>query len=191
MELALENLKWQCVAHAVLADEVLGEVARLLHETWPDPEWPQERILKTIQTMNDQQKYRILAWQDQRLVGHATFLPGVIATNRGTLSIMQFAGVCVCAKLRGRQIGRKVVEWAFEKVGQPGFDVALFQTDVPGFYEKLRRLLFSTLCRYADRVGDKVAKTGNVLHCAPGGPGPCPGELHVVARAVGRGRRGL
>ena len=137
MELALENLKWQCVAHAVVADEVLGEVARLLHETWPDPEWPQERILKTIQTMNDQQKYRILAWQDQRLVGHATFLPDVIATNRGTLSIMQFAGVCVCAKLRGRQIGRKVVEWAFEKVGQPGFDVALFQTDVPGFYEKL------------------------------------------------------
>ena len=34
-------------------------------------------------------------------------------------------------------MGRNVAGWAFEKAGQPGLEVVLFQTGVPGFYEKL------------------------------------------------------
>ena len=34
-------------------------------------------------------------------------------------------------------MGRNVAGWAFEKAGQPGLEVVLFQTGVPEFYEKL------------------------------------------------------
>ena len=131
-----KNLKVQCIAHAVVSDEVLGEVVRLLHETWPEIEYKQQRIFQTIKAMEDRQKYRVCAWQNQRLVGHAAFLPRSIGTNRGRIS-MQLAAVCVTLEFRGQQVGRRVIEWVFDQVGQPKLDVALFQTGVPGFYEKL------------------------------------------------------
>jgi len=135
--LLADSLKYQCLADAIVSDEIRWKVAHLLQVTWPDPEWPVERIFDTIKAMNDRKKYRVLAWQGNDLMGHAALLAGTVGTERGPLDIIQFAGVCVAQELRGQQIGRKIVEWAFEKVGQPGLGVALFQTGVPGFYEKL------------------------------------------------------
>lgn len=74
---------------------------------------------------------------DDGLQGYAEIFPRTIFTQEGPLQIWGLGSVCVDANCRGAGIGRKVVEACFAEVDQKENAVSLFQTGVPGFYEKL------------------------------------------------------
>lgn len=68
---------------------------------------------------------------------HARIFPRTIITARGPLLIGALAGVCVHPDFRGRGWGADVARAALGCMAEFGAEIALFQTDVPQFYEKL------------------------------------------------------
>ena len=74
---------------------------------------------------------------DNALVGYAEIFPRTIFTQSGPLQICGLGSVCVDASRRGGGIGRKVVEACFAEVNKKDNAISLFQTGVPGFYEKM------------------------------------------------------
>ena len=83
--------------------------------------------------------------EGERLIAHARvserdmYLPEG-ALREGTWRVGCLAGVCVDQEFRGRDLGRRVVAAAFGPVDSGVLSVMLFQTAVPGFYEKLGAL---------------------------------------------------
>lgn len=81
---------------------------------------------------------RFVIWQDGVPVAQArTFVREVHAEDR-SLPVLALATVCADPDLRGQGLGAAVTRLAFEQVGTDDWPkVSLFQTGVPGFYEKL------------------------------------------------------
>ena len=74
---------------------------------------------------------------DEQLVGYAEIFPRTVFTEKGPLEVWGLGSVCVDESRRGAGIGRKVVEACFAQIDLIENGVSLFQTQVPGFYEKL------------------------------------------------------
>ena len=72
-----------------------------------------------------------------QLAAVCRIIPRRIQTQRGALDVLGLAGVKTHPELRLRGFGAAVVRAAFAHVDNGAFAVALFQTRVPGFYEKL------------------------------------------------------
>lgn len=71
-----------------------------------------------------------------QLLGYAEIFPRTIFTEEGSMDIWGLGSVCVTKASQGQGIGRKVVEACFQEVDRKQ-GVSLFQTGVPGFYQKL------------------------------------------------------
>lgn len=88
--------------------------------------------------------------QDEKLLGYAEIFPRTIHTESGSMEIMGLGSVCVAQESRGAGIGRKIVEACFKAVDESSIAVCLFQTGVPGFYEKLNCKL--VLNKFVDKT---------------------------------------
>ena len=73
---------------------------------------------------------------DGRMLCHALLFARDMSSEGTTFRVGYLAGVCVRPKLRGQGWGREVVLAAFDALPMIA-PVALFQTGVPEFYEKL------------------------------------------------------
>ena len=107
---------------------------------WPNPEFSRDDMLKQFEERNvtRPQRKHILILDDGILVAHAeTFLRKLILEDGVSISVMALASVCTKPESRGRGFGRIVAVEALKRVDLHEFPVALFQTDVPGFYQKL------------------------------------------------------
>ena len=71
------------------------------------------------------------------VLAHALIFRREILTPEGPLGVGALATVCVHPNCRGRGWGADVVRAAFDFLPELGVGVALFQTGVPSFYEKL------------------------------------------------------
>lgn len=74
---------------------------------------------------------------DNAVWAHALIFRREIFTSQGLLMVGALASVCVHPDYRGRGWGADVVRAAFDYLPELGVEVSLFQTGVPGFYEKL------------------------------------------------------
>ena len=92
----------------------------------PAIDWPPERASRIF-----------LIRHGEPIVATSRFLPRRVRTSRGPLDVLALAGVQTHPEFRGRGFGRAVVRAALAYVDRGIFDVSLFQTGVPEFYEKL------------------------------------------------------
>lgn len=70
-------------------------------------------------------------------MAYARLFPRVITSLQGPLAVSALAAVCVHPDYRGRSWGAAVVRAAFDFLPEMATQIALFQTGVPQFYEKL------------------------------------------------------
>ena len=92
----------------------------------PSIDWP-----------NGQARRIFVVRHEGRIVATASFLPRRIQTSQGALDVLALAGVGTLPGFRLHGLGRLLVRAAFDYVDKGAFGVSLFQTGVPGFYEKL------------------------------------------------------
>lgn len=97
---------------------------------------------------------RFVIWQDgagPRALAHALTFERVVYSERGALTVAALGAVCVDGALQGRGLGACVTAAAFAQVANnPAVVGALFQTGVPGFYEKLGCRVVAN--RFVDRL---------------------------------------
>lgn len=89
----------------------------------PDAEFPRSFIVR----------------EGGRIIAHAQGDPRTIRTKLGKLKVLALCRVFTVPEVRGRNLGRAVVEAAFKLVDDGVFPFSLFQTkeEVRPFYEKL------------------------------------------------------
>lgn len=93
-------------------------------------------------------------WEDRgrrRALAHALTFERVVYGQDGALTVAALAAVCVDRALHGRGLGARVTAAALADVARnPDVVGALFQTGVPGFYEKLGCRVVDN--RFVDRL---------------------------------------
>ncbi len=126
------------IPNAEVADSLALEALALEYATWqekPATELSEaEQITRYRKRSEGRQAF--FAY-DKKLLGYAEIFPRTIYTETGSLQVMGLGSVCVDMANRGLGLGRQIVEACFKAVDQSSVDVCLFQTGVPGFYEKL------------------------------------------------------
>lgn len=122
-------------------------VVSLVSAIWPHPEKTVPELIDTFLERHNRYmasyphiahpSVRHLISIDGQLVGHAfTFERPVISEHR-TFPVMALSGVCVSPSHRRHGIGAALVRDAFRRVEDGEFEVSLFQTTIPLFYERL------------------------------------------------------
>ena len=92
----------------------------------PSIDWPPEKTTRVF-----------IVRHEGRIAAVSWMIPRRIRTQSGVLDVLGLAGVMTHPGLRLRGLGAAVVRAAFQHVDNGAFCAALFQTRVPGFYEKL------------------------------------------------------
>ena len=92
----------------------------------PPRDWPVEQVERLF-----------LIRHGERVIATSQLIPRRIQTAQGPLDVLGLAGVKTHPDFRLHGLGRLVVRAAFDYVDNGAFSVSLFQTAVPGFYEKL------------------------------------------------------
>ncbi len=81
---------------------------------------------------------RFVIWEGDSIVAHARTFVRVVNAADAKIPVLALATVCSDPGQRGKGLGALITRKALELVQQVGWpDVSLFQTTVPGFYEKL------------------------------------------------------
>ena len=119
-------------------------IFRLIHATWPDegesPEDITNNWLAGCHYPSEDPRpdfFRYGIWDGDQVVAHASTFRREIVTAFGPITILALADVCVDIKRQGVGMGAAIARRAFEPVDSGSFPAALFQTDVPGFYDNL------------------------------------------------------
>ncbi|MDF2439641.1 MAG: hypothetical protein JWN98_625 [Abditibacteriota bacterium] len=117
--------------------EVAAAIVRLTRTVWPpaaDAAPPD--IQRTIEGWQAQSTAHFRIEQSE-VLAYARLFPRVITSTQGPLTVGALAAVCVHPDYRGQGWGAEVVRAAFAFLPEMGATIALFQTGVPHFYEKL------------------------------------------------------
>ena len=80
---------------------------------------------------------RSVIWQGETAIAHAAMFGRVVHTENGSIQVGALSGVCVRKDQRGKGYGVEVTKAALSLVDQGRYSVSLWQTQSPGFYEKL------------------------------------------------------
>lgn len=125
-------------------DLSLAEIRMLLElltRTWP----PQDGTIDMEKMIAGYQNSKIplfnkvlLCFNGEELIGHTEIFAREVVVRSEKRDIMALAGVCVKHTFRGQNIGLQLVRKAFEFVDEGAFPCSIFQTNVPGFYEKVK-----------------------------------------------------
>lgn len=93
---------------------------------------------------------RFVIWQGEQVIAHArTFVREIIVEDQ-RLPVLALAAVCSDPEIRGKGLGVRVTQKAFQQVATDAWpEVSLFQTPVPGFYQKLNSRLVTN--RFVNR----------------------------------------
>ena len=116
-----------------------ASVYRLIRKVWPSPP---DAPPADWDAINRDWKHRpgiefVIQSDGGAVLAHSCVFVREIITGEGPRRVGALAGVCVDPDCRGRGWGADVVRAALDYLPQLGVSVCLFQTDVPGFYEKL------------------------------------------------------
>ncbi|MGF1448146.1 MAG: GNAT family N-acetyltransferase [Opitutales bacterium] len=120
-----------------LTPEQEAAVTELSTSVWPVPGPRRVELQKDSAPGDDRRHLRLLGWHADQLVATCFIFERTIRAGDVPLPITALAGVCTHASQRGQGFGRAIVKAAFHDVDTGRYPVCLFQTGVPGFYEKL------------------------------------------------------
>ena len=126
-----------------LTESQVWSIVTLDQSVWPSKDKTVDEIaaecmeLARVDSAADSNSKRFVLWEDDQAVAHALTFEREIFTTGGSLKQMALAAVCVAESRRGEGLGARVTRKAFEQVDNGVWPVSVFQTPVPGFYEKL------------------------------------------------------
>lgn len=124
-----------------LSPERLREICELTASVWPPKGDPppsiDERVEKYLGDKTRPFQRAIMVYGGASLVGHARVFDRRIAAGSRTVDNLALAGVCVRPEYRGSGLGAILARAAFGFIDDGRFECSVFQTQVPGFYEKL------------------------------------------------------
>jgi ribosomal protein S18 acetylase RimI-like enzyme len=121
-----------------LSQPLGASIYALANAIWPPKSGNNAPTLgQTLERWQQQQSTHFLIVSGEEVFAHALIFPRTIFSVRGPLTIGALATVCVHPDYRGRGWGADVVRAVFAYLPYLGAEVALFQTGVPLFYEKL------------------------------------------------------
>lgn len=126
------------IPNTEVPDSLALQALALEYATWPEKPPSQKSKAEQIATYRNRSEGRQAFFaQGEKLLGYAEIFPRTIHTESGSLEVMALGSVCVDLESRGSGLGRKIVEACFRAIDKSSIPVCLFQTGVPGFYEKL------------------------------------------------------
>lgn len=121
--------------------EQVRSIVDLLNRVWPDPRRGVgelvEDFIRRSRLPERAPNERVVIWEGTRPLALADSYGRRIITSAGELEVQALNSVCVDPDFRGLGLGREAVLAAFARIGRGDFPLALFQTGVPQFYEKL------------------------------------------------------
>ena len=126
-----------------LMESQVWSIVSLIQSVWPDKDKTiAEMVAEWLERPSesaaaDSDSKRFVLWEDDQAVAHGLTFGREIFTSEGSLLQMALAAVCVAESRRGEGLGARVTRKAFEQVDNGVWPVSVFQTPVPGFYEKL------------------------------------------------------
>ncbi len=131
---------------AAVPGEAADRLIALWLKVWPnrDGSYYRKRLdtMSLLDTAGKPCGYVVLESESAH-AAQCMIFPRTIRTASGDMTVMALGGVCVDPALRGKRLGRRVVEAAFSFAGnnvdRNAYDICLFQTSfrVQPFYEKL------------------------------------------------------
>lgn len=135
--MTVESLDWQSLSPA----DALG-VGEVLFSTWPPKDQPNARPQPARNfsgyTGPANRRPRLFVTRENgRIVSHASIFAREIAIGSRRYWAAALGGVCTYPHLRKHGYARTAVLAAFALVDRGDFDLSLFQSPVPAFYEKL------------------------------------------------------
>lgn len=122
-----------------LSDKEILTIEKLIFTTWPPPDGQVMSDKALLEDFHKRPpgKTSYLLQKNEDLVGYAETFLREIHTEKGPLLVNGLGAVCVSKKYRGQGLGAKIVQYIFEKIALSKVPICLFQTAVPGFYERL------------------------------------------------------
>lgn len=117
----------------------MEEVNELTDLTWPNTKpshFNSEIRIQDFINRNPNKTCHFIYFEEE-LIGYAESFPRLIKVDKQEITVLGLGAVCVLPKFKGNGLGSLLVRAAFERVDKQEFVVALFQTGVPRFYEKL------------------------------------------------------
>ncbi|MEN1680169.1 MAG: GNAT family N-acetyltransferase [Planctomycetota bacterium] len=136
----------RCWTHHDLSDEQATAIAELMVATWPNPDKDvavRAQVMQSLGAMpcpSEAASSRSFVLCDGgKVVAHASMQPREIETQSGMLWVLGLAGVCADASLRGKGLGKRIVQAALAMIDDGLAPFSLFQTsrEVRPFYERL------------------------------------------------------
>ena len=179
----------ECLDARTLSEGDARSIAELVARIWPKADRTVEVRMGQLQANGrdysggDAQAPRnFVVRQEGRVVSHATYVTRTIGTSQGDLTIAGLARVCSDPDIRGKGLGRLVVEPIFRLVDQGNFPFSLFQTspEVRPFYEKLGCCVVEN--RIVNSLGENPQESpfwDSVVMRYPAGPGWPTGEIDL------------
>ena len=130
-----------------LSREEIVAVVSLVYSFWPSKDKTIAELVEAFPSISKQYRasypqirhpsLRYVVWDKDKAVGHALTFERPVITSAGEIPVMALSGVCVLPAYRGRGLGAEIVRRTFARIHGGEFDVSLFQTTIPAFYEKL------------------------------------------------------
>ncbi|MGF1485129.1 MAG: GNAT family N-acetyltransferase [Opitutales bacterium] len=120
-----------------LSPEIQAQVAAVTAATWPGPHPDMLEMARDSAPGDDRRHLRFIGWLEERVACTALIFERTIRAGETALPITALAGVCTHPDLRGQGHGLTMMGEVFAEMDAGRYPVCLYQTDVPGFYEKL------------------------------------------------------
>ncbi len=137
----MPKLKIVKIKSSELTEEQWLGFGSLVNEAFPkEGVSDQQRVDSARQKVKGDEVFVLVFSEDnskEDVVASAVCFKRRIITSCGELDILALASVAVRKSMRGQGLGVKVVRECFGRVDSGEFPVALFQTNVAGFYTKL------------------------------------------------------
>lgn len=116
-------------------------IGNLRHRTWPaspssEPRFASAPPLDIDWPAAQQAQFHLIRDQGV-IIAVACSVPRRVRCGEQDLDVLALEGVVCQPDYRGQGLGAAVVRSAFQRVDRGAFRLSLFQTAVPGFYQKL------------------------------------------------------
>ena len=132
----VENIRLLSGHVEQLPAETIQGVRELCAIVWP-PALDESQGLE-IDPENERPERFIAAVENKgRIVATAEGFKRIVRTERGELRVLALASVCTLPECRGMGLGQRAVRTILKQVDDGRFPLALWQTGVPQFYEKM------------------------------------------------------
>jgi ribosomal protein S18 acetylase RimI-like enzyme len=135
MESKMKPLHFNCND---LTDQKILEIEALIEKIWPQEVLKADDKTKIKYFREHNRSAEVfLVYKGGLLTGHTKIFARTILTDTHFIEVTALSGVAVLPEFRNYGLGKLMVNEVFELIKQNKRPVCLFQTTIPGFYEKL------------------------------------------------------